>query len=275
MSATTARRGGLAVYEHPPVVDLVVHDPPPRVVLVHGSLDRAAAFLRSVRHLRHLEVVRYDRRGYGRSLDAGTSEGIDALVDDLVVVLDGRPSVVVGHSLGGVVALAAAQRHPELVSGVGAFEAPAAWFDWWPGGSAGSRALARGGDPGDVAERFFRALVGDDRWDALPDATKAVRRREGPALVADLRSIRGDAPYDPDRLASLGIPVALGYGTRSRPHHIRAASEVHDAIAGSELVVVDDAAHDAHASHPADFARMVDLVARRSTTTGPDRGGRP
>lgn len=267
------RCAGLAVYEHPSRA----HDgdgdgdatraagAPARIVLVHGSLDRGAAFLRTARHLRGHEVVRYDRRGYGRSADAGTSVGIEAMVDDLVAVIDGRPSVVVGHSLGGVIALAAAQRHPHLVTSVAAFEAPSPWLDWWPGRSAGGQALTvadRG--PEEVAERFMRRMVGSDRWEALPEATKAARRREGIALVADLTAIRGEAPYAVERLVALRVPVVAGYGSLSKPHHVRAASDLHDAVPGSELVVIDGAAHDAHTSHPDDFARVVEVAVRRA-----------
>jgi len=262
--STTVRRAGLAVFEHP-AGDQPAGPPGARVVLVHGSLDRGAAFLRAARHLRRHDVVRYDRRGYGRSSEAGTSVGIDAMVDDLVAVIDGQPSVVLGHSLGGVVALAAAQRHPGLVTSVAAFEAPSPWLDWWPGRSAGGAALSVVDEgPGEVAERFMRRIVGSERWEALPDATKEARRREGPALVADLTAIRGDAPYSTECLLALRTPVVTGYGSLSKPHHIRAASDLHDALPGSELVVIDGAGHDAHASHPAEVARFVELAVRRA-----------
>jgi pimeloyl-ACP methyl ester carboxylesterase len=264
--SATARRAGLAIYRH--------HAAEPggatRVVFVHGSLDRGAAFLRTARLLREHDVVRYDRRGYGRSAEAGTSVGIDAMVADLVVVLDGQPSVVVGHSLGGVIALAAAQHHPHLVTAVATFEAPSPWLDWWPGRSAGGRALEfadRG--PEEVAERFLRGLVGSERWEALPEATKAARRREGPALVADLTAIRGDEPYSTGQLVALGLPVVTGYGSLSKPHHVRSASDLHDAVPGSELVVIDGASHDAHASHPDEFARFVGVAIRRARSLSP------
>ena len=63
---------------------------------------------------------------------------MDAQVADLVDVLAGRPAVVFGHSYGGNVALAAADRHPDLVRAVGVYETPLSWLDWWPGTTAGS-----------------------------------------------------------------------------------------------------------------------------------------
>jgi pimeloyl-ACP methyl ester carboxylesterase len=44
----------------------------PLVVLVHGAMDRSAGMLRLSRRLDHeYRVVRYDRRGYGRSTPHG------------------------------------------------------------------------------------------------------------------------------------------------------------------------------------------------------------
>jgi len=106
-------------------------------------MDRSSAFARCCGHLRDLHTIRYDRRGYGKSVDLGAVP-IDGHIADLVDVLDGRPGVVVGHSLGGVIALGAAQRHPELVRAVGAYESPMPWVDWWPKRSAGGDAMTMG-----------------------------------------------------------------------------------------------------------------------------------
>ena len=107
---------GLAVYRHQAEAPDA-----PRIVLVHGSMDRAASFLKVTRRLPDLEIVRYDRRGYGRSVGAGTCATIDDQVDDLLAVMAGEPAVVVAHSLGGVIALAAAVRRPDLIPSVAAF----------------------------------------------------------------------------------------------------------------------------------------------------------
>ena len=88
------------------------------VVLVHGSMDRNGSFARCASHLRDLHTLRYDRRGYGRSAGLGAPT-ISGHVDDLIEMLDERPGAVVGHSLGGVIALAAAERRPDLVRAVG------------------------------------------------------------------------------------------------------------------------------------------------------------
>ncbi len=234
----------------------------PRVVLVHGSLDRSSAFLRTMRLLRDLTAVRYDRRGYGKSLAAGVCVQFDQQVDDLAEVVAGQPSVIFGHSLGGVVGLAFAARHPELVPAVVAYEAPMAWQSWWPTRTAGSVAMAEEHGEAAAAERFMRRMIGDDRWDALPERTKEQRRAEGPALVAELRSIRSPepVPYDP---VDLTMPVIGAHGTRSRSHHQETARALADAAPLGELVVVDGADHGVHLTHPGAVADLIRLALTR------------
>jgi pimeloyl-ACP methyl ester carboxylesterase len=228
------------------------------VVLLHGSMDRAASWARVAGELRDHHVARYDRRGYGRSPEGGPPGGLAAHVDDLLTVVDGRPSVAVGHSYGGVVALVAAERRPDLVRGVVAFEAPMPWREWWPRTTPGGVAVshdAAGSDAGDAAEAFLRRMLGDERWEALPAPTRRQRRAEGVALVAELSSLRGGPPpYVPERIE---VPVVVGRGTRSPPHLREAADVLAAEVRRGELHVVAGASHGAHRSHPAELAALV------------------
>lgn len=64
-------------------------------------------------------IVRVDLRGHGRSEPAPGAYDVDRYAEDVVALLRetvGRPAVLVGHSLGGVVAWWVAQKHPELVT---------------------------------------------------------------------------------------------------------------------------------------------------------------
>ena len=256
----------------------------PLVVLVHGAMDRSASFARTSRLLADLPMVRYDRRGYGRSTPVGVGD-LAAHVDDLLAVLDGRPGVVVGHSLGGVVALVAASRRPHRIRSVAAWEAPMPWADWWPASSAGGAAMdtplgASAVTPseltsemaGDAAERFMRRMVGDSRWRRMPARTRADRRAEGRALLADLGSLRiGTAPYD---ASGLELPVLAGAGTDSLSYHRRAARELAANAPHGELVEIPGATHGVHLSHPRKFAAFVRRAVVRATeadATGDER----
>lgn len=186
----------------------------PLAVLVHGAMDRSTSFGRMVRHLENFTVARYDRRGYGQSLELGPASTLSQHVDDLIGVIDGRPAKVFGHSMGGVIALAAAAKAPDLFDCLVAYEAPRTWEPWWPPNSAGGDALSGETDPEDIAERFMVNVIGEQRWRRLPPSTKQARRAEGHALIADLQSVR---PPNPRPYADDGIlcPVVAAHGTES------------------------------------------------------------
>jgi pimeloyl-ACP methyl ester carboxylesterase len=231
----------------------------PLVVLIHGSMDRSSGMLKLSRVLDgRYRVCRYDRRGYGRSIPPnGSHPGpftMDRQVADLVALMAGRPAVLVGHSYGGNVALAAAERHPHLVRAVAVYETPTSWLPWWPGTTPGSAAASTPGSPEEAAERFMRRMIGDARWEGLPERTRSTRRREGAALVGELTDLRDHAPWSPGRIR---VPVLVGVGDSAAGHHAQAMHWMADVIPGARLVVLADCRHDAPLSHPALFAAAL------------------
>ena len=241
----------------------------PLVVLVHGAMDRSGGMLR-VRRLLHRDhrVVRYDRRGYGRSKLAPPGTDFDEQVADLVEVLDGRPAVLGAHSFGGIVALAVAARYPSLVRAVVAYETPIMWAPWWRRTTPDER-------PEDAAEWFMRRMIGDAMWDRLPRSMREDRRAEGRALIAELRSVVPPAPV-PFVASELTVPVLAAHGSRARSHHRRAATELAASAPLGSLHVVEGADHGIHLSDPAGFASLVRLaVARASAPSSPSSRSSP
>ena len=230
----------------------------PLVGLIHGSMDRSSGLLRLSRRLDDsFRVLRYDRRGYGRS--ASTDPEADRFdmethVSDLLALLAGRRALLVGHSYGGNVALATAARHPEMVAAVAVYETPLSWEPWWPGTTAGASATATDGDPADAAERFMRRLLGDQLWESLPTRTREIRRSEGPAMVGELRDLQTNRPW---LAGQIRCPLVVSYGSHGTAHHQRGMQFVHDAVPGSACVVLEGCRHDAPMSNSQLFASAV------------------
>jgi pimeloyl-ACP methyl ester carboxylesterase len=92
------------------------------MLFVHGWSCDHTHFAPQARHFedRH-RVVSIDQRGFGASDAPDQDYSVDAFADDLAYVCEEltleRP-IVVGHSLGGAVALAAAAKFSKLLSGV-------------------------------------------------------------------------------------------------------------------------------------------------------------
>ena len=235
----------------------------PLVVLIHGSLDRSAGMARLARQLHHrFRVLRYDRRGYARSFPHPGPFTVADQVRDLERLLDGRAAVLVGHSYGGNVALAASIHLDGQVSSVSVFETPLSWMSWWPGTTAGGASVAA--SPEDAAETFMKRLIGTEAWDALPERTREERRREGTALQGELSALREGAPWSPENVT---VPVMCGYGSRGSPHHREGMTWLSAEIAKGELVCIEGAGHGAPNSHAEEFARRL-VMPHFDTTDG-------
>jgi pimeloyl-ACP methyl ester carboxylesterase len=238
---------GLAVREHR------VEHPAAVVVCVHGGLDRGGSFARLARRAETFDVVAYDRRGYqgSRSLRPLTFAGH---VDDLVAIARREalvaPVVLFGHSFGGLVALAAADRNPRLSALVIVFETPLPWIL-----DRASGRPAPTDDPGHEAEVFFRRVVSDEAWERLSEHERQSRRLDGPALLADLAVLRGPCPFD---LATMSTPVVLVHGDGPLGPYYRALGERLALVAPSvETVEMAHAGHGAHLTRPAPLAELI------------------
>ena len=255
------------------------------VIFVHGSLDRGDSFRLAMRRLPELATLTYDRRGYQGSRDGGVV-GLGGHVEDLLAIADtvraggggggdgsggggdgsgggggGGPVVAIGHSLGGDVVIGAALASPEAFDAIGAFEPPMPWLGFRRRGGTPWPGLAD--DPGEEAERFFKRMVSEGAWDRLTERRRAERRADGPALVADLRSLRVEGP--PFDVTALAVPSVFGRGgPASGPHHRRTVEWLGANVPGAAVYEIANAQHGAHLSHPDHFAAMTRLVVEKA-----------
>jgi pimeloyl-ACP methyl ester carboxylesterase len=92
----------------------------PALLLVHGFTDTSRSFSLLAPYLAGRRLIMPDLRGHGAS-HAGKDCRIADFADDIAGLILGlrldRP-VVVGHSLGAMVAIALAGRHKELIGGL-------------------------------------------------------------------------------------------------------------------------------------------------------------
>ena len=203
------------------------------------------------------DFVTYDRRGYQGSRDMRPLN-FNAHVQDLLALAQREhergPVILFGHSYGGVVTLGAALADPSLVSMVLVYEAPLPWVHAREGTHP-----PLGRDTALEAERFFRRIVSDGAWERLSELERESRRRDGPALVSDLTSLRrGELALD---LAALSVPTTYVYGDERAPEYYRALcaalARLNPAIESREL---RRAGHGAHLSMPDQLASLIDTL---------------
>lgn len=92
----------------------------PAVVLIHGAGGNALSWTPNLRRLANARTLAVDLPGHGKSGGICNSiEELTAAVLDFLTQLDLPPALLVGHSMGGAVALMAALLAPQRVAALG------------------------------------------------------------------------------------------------------------------------------------------------------------
>mgnify|MGYP003289324712 CR=1 FL=1 len=207
----------------------------PAVVLLHAGVADSRSWTAVAEALLDdgLDIVAYDRRGFGAS-PAAEPTSTFTHVADLIEVLDDLALdqvFLVGNSMGGALALDAALLHPDRVTGallVGAGvsgmtdeDTP---FDWQPDPASGPL-IERADDPSLSVDARIRALA--HLWLDGPAAVEGRVDGEARALFQTMnRTIlevgaphsAGDAGVDAwTRLSELTVPVLSTWGELDLP----------------------------------------------------------
>jgi pimeloyl-ACP methyl ester carboxylesterase len=230
----------------------------PRIVIVHGAPDRSRNFAKVLHLLADLPVTAYDRRGYGRSLEAHPEAlGFTTHADDLIEILDGRPAVVVGQSAGGTIAMLAATHAPELFLALGVWEPPMVSSTWWSESVAWihTATFSMYSDTEQLGEDFNRTILGDERWESLPERTRSLLRSEGQAFRADMTSQLVPL-FDLDDLNDLKIPMVVGSGALTHELALAGTRRLAER-ANAEYYLAERADHFAHTTNPSAWAELV------------------
>ena len=164
-----------------------------------------------------------------------------------------------GHSFGGVIAMATAMALPGAVDSVIVYEPPMPWLWEEP---HPHRGLAVDGEPADEVERFFRRMVSDQAWEHLSAAERESRIADAAGLMSDLHIIRVETPFTMEAVSSLEVPLTVVIGATAQGHR-QTAERVVAAAPHGTLMEVDGAPHGAHLSHPDTLAEIIMAHAAR------------
>jgi pimeloyl-ACP methyl ester carboxylesterase len=260
-------------------VDLVVEESgrgERALVLVHGFTGSREDFRDHFDALAELgRTVIYDHRGHGESSNTGdaASYTFEQLVDDLRALLDAlgiERCDLLGHSMGGMVALRFALAHPQRLASLllmdtaarcpdGALRAPmaAAGRIARDDGMANLASLLRGRaaiDPQrpQASRRFEEEIGSEVYW-----ARHRVRMTAmDPEAFAALGLLLVDQQPLTERLAEIGCPTLIIVGEEDRPF-LAPSRELASGIAGAELVTIPAAAHSPQLENPIAWRRAV------------------
>jgi 3-oxoadipate enol-lactonase len=243
-------------------------DPP--LVFIHGNgADHSTWHHQIACFSRNRRVVAVDLRGHGRSgRDPDERYTQDAFVADVVAVLGamgGRPSVLVGWSMGGSIASRIAVEHPELVAGVVFVDHNVEAAKVELGLDAGpwsSAAMLRGLQE-DFEGRGFRRMV--DSWfpesgpeiDVLKQWLWQIGMQAGRATVLGIRQVG----VKEDRrvwLRQMRTPALVLQGGDSHIGGRRVGEYLHGLVEGSVYHAFDGHGHAVFLTAPDEFNRVLD-----------------
>jgi 3-oxoadipate enol-lactonase len=222
------------------------------LLCLHGLVDTLEIWDRIAPALeKRGRVTCFDQRGHGGSEAPEGPYRREDLAADAVAVLDAEgvaQTILVGHSMGGIVAMAAALAHPERVAGLVLIgttsqcsEKVAGWYE----------RIARAGEQHGTAG-LARAIYGE--------TSKRPVRGDAQGLSHVTRMLKSlfDDPLTP-RLAELTCPVLLLVGEKD-PMGPKASEIIHAALPAqrSELRTLPGRGHWLHVEAPGEVVAALD-----------------
>ena len=291
-AAWVERRARRAEREHPPtgrVLDVdgvrlhvVERGTGPPVVLIHGNavshLDFEASGLVDRLALGH-RVILLDRPGYGHSsrprdrLWTPTAQA--KLLCAALAQMGVRQAVVVGHSMGTMVAMAMALDHPEAVQRLvllGGYHYPSARVDAvltapvalpvlgdvmrYTVTAVSARLMLRR-----LVDGMFKPLAAPANFLPMLSREMMVRPVQLRANAEDAAFMIGQAKANSERHRELRMPIAIFAGSDDKVVDPAAHSQrLHGDLPGSTLEIVDGAGHMVHHAAPERIAAAVDRI---------------
>jgi pimeloyl-ACP methyl ester carboxylesterase len=224
------------------------------VVLVHSLAGNTTQWARQLEHLRQSRrAVAFDLRGHGRSDPAKDGDySIAAMAGDIAAVADSLGLdrfVLVGHSMGGGVALAYAATHPRRVAGLLLVD---------PIGDGKQIPAAEVKSFLDGVESNYDSVI-QGYWTDIAGPDSAIRNR----LLGDLRAtpretvvpaLRSVMQFDPDPYLQQYRGPVLSVVTPSNDQ----AFSLHRVGKGFPHQVVTGTGHWIQLDKPDDFNRLLD-----------------
>ncbi|HWD63656.1 MAG TPA: alpha/beta fold hydrolase [Solirubrobacteraceae bacterium] len=249
----------------------------PVLLLIHGVAGTLENWRGVIGPLsQQFTVVASDLPGHGKSGPGAGDYSLGAMaagLRDLLLTLGHERATVVGHSLGGGIAMQFSYQFPEMTErlvlvssgGLGTEVSALLRAATLPGSGpfiAGTAALGRAiGQPvgrvlsivgrrpsADLAEvaRGYGSLVDRDRRAAFLATLRGVVGAEGQRVHA------GDRLY----LAE-GLPVLIVWGSRDPIIPVQHAESAHEAMPGSRLEIFDGAGHLPQIERPERFVSVL------------------
>jgi pimeloyl-ACP methyl ester carboxylesterase len=242
----------------------------PTVVLVPGSCSTGAAWRPIMSHWdNRFRCVTTSLSGYGGTAERRTALDADiaheADIIEAVIRHAGTPVHLVGHSFGGLSALAVAQRRRVPLRSLTVIEAPAPELlrmmfeqeDYFAFRKMTDEYFAayKDGD-GSAIGQMIDFYGGEGTFAAWPQRVRDYAIQTTPVNLLDWKSVYGFT-LTPSLLASVRLPTLVLMGAKSHPAVKRANRLLGQCIPNAVVTRVADAAHFMISTHAKEVAHVI------------------
>jgi pimeloyl-ACP methyl ester carboxylesterase len=234
------------------------------IVLLHDGLvhrevwDEQLSFLAN-----QYKVIRYDRRGYGRSdrplEDYSNVNDLHFLLDYLKI----ERTSLIGGSAGGMIALDFALAYPDMVDSLVLIGSAISGFEISAHMRQRGQAAARPLIEEDNFEQTIENWINDPYFVAPQNSTARQKFHNlltsNPHNLSDPHWYSFEEPGEPaiDRLSDIQVPALIVVGEADIPDNHAMSGVLQFGIKGSTRVVLPNAGHLAHLEQPEEFNLLV------------------
>ncbi|HLP18586.1 MAG TPA: alpha/beta fold hydrolase [Bacteroidota bacterium] len=217
-------------------------------------------------------LVAYDVRGHGESEIGQGIFTVEFLVDDLIAMMDHlkiRQAIIVGLSMGGYIALRAAERHPARIKALVLCDTKSA-------ADSNEAKIKRSGQIKTIrtdgtrvfAEEFMKGAVSAETIESKPDVVRTlqgmIERTSPVTLCGTLVALAARTDTTP-ALASIQCPVLILHGEKDALISPAEAKAMKEKIPNAELQLISKAGHLSNAENAEEFNKhLIDFVRRNS-----------
>ena len=237
----------------------------PAVVLLHGyPFNRSMWAEQTATLIDRFRVVALDLRGHGDSESSTGASTMKLLAEDVAALMDElkiERAVVGGLSMGGYVTLAFHQLFPERVEKLLLADTRAQADTEEAKATRAEQAqkiLAEG--MAGIVDAMLPKLLSPETVSKRPEVVKRVRDMmlhtspEGAAAALRGMAEREDQT---ERLSQIKVPTLIVVGREDPITPLADSEKMHQRIAGSQLVVIENASHVSNIEQPEPFNRAL------------------
>lgn len=208
------------------------------------------------------KVLRYDTRGHGESSAPAGAYTLELLADDLHALLQAlgvQSAHFVGLSMGGMIGQTYALKYPGMFKSLALCDTtsryPAAAASLWA--ERIKTVEAQGMEPlvASTLERWFTAPFRQARPEVVAKVAAMIRSTPVPGYVGCSHAI--PKINVTARLKEIRCPSVVIVGKDDPGTPVAMAEEIHQALPGSELVVIPSAAHLSNLEQPDAFNQAL------------------